>query len=148
MTLAISHYPNPNLEHFGHTVAHWQQNIAKLWLTLRAARSGKASLAAYQCQPPSIDPGIGRTGWDLDPSSDCHPISFVDLKRCLEVMRMNNIHHHNHLHHSKERDIATSSLVLQTGDSWCGSLGRAGQNFSSVSWLDLVSIDFVSMVKH
>ena len=78
MKWAVSQHLNPNSEHFGHTVAHWQQNIAKLWLTLPAARSGKASLAAYQCKPPSTDAGIGRIWWDSDGVSDCHPLSFVD----------------------------------------------------------------------
>ena len=75
-------------------------------------------------------------------------LKFRWLEMCLQLMRMNNIHHHNHLYHSKERDICNNLFGFATGDSWCGSLGRAGQNFSSVSWLDLVSIDFVSMVKH
>lgn len=140
MTLAISHYPNSNLEHFGHTVAHWQQNIAKLWLTLRAARFGKASLAAYQCQPPSIDPGIGRIGWDFDPASDWYPLSFVDLKCAFNWCGWTTSTITITCITAKSVTFATSSSVLQTGDSWCGSLGRAGRDFSSVSWLDLVKL--------
>lgn len=141
MTLAISHYPNPNLEHFGHTVAHWQQNIAKLWLTLRAARSGKASLAAYQCQPPSIDPGIGRIGWDFDPASDWYPFSFVDLKCAFKWCGWTTSTITITCIAAKNATFATSSLVLQQEIPDVDLLGE--QVGTSAEWVDWIRFQLI-----
>lgn len=125
MTLAISQYLNPNLEHFVACSKVWEGFLGSL--PVPAAIYWPRHWAYWMRFWSSIRLSSLEFRW---------------LEVCPQLIRMNNIHHHNHLYHSKERNICNNLFGVAAGDSWCGSLGRAGQDFSSVSWLDLVSIDF------